>query len=136
MRAAVLIVLFASLGCRAPVEQTPPVQVEPPAPLARSMKGWELYSWRAGDAWRFALVHGTNRGKTPHWVREKERTLDDVDALVASLRRLAPGQSVIWLARPHALREDAGDFGVPPDDVVAPVEAAAREHGLEFDVFR
>jgi hypothetical protein len=32
--------------------------------LPRSMKGYELYSWREGDGWRFGLITGTNRSKT------------------------------------------------------------------------
>lgn len=72
--------------------------------LPRSFKGYELYSWREGDGWKFKLITGTNRTKT---LREIINDTDEisefvdiqvtgVDALLILLHKLPDGESVFW----------------------------------------
>ena len=71
-----------------------------------AFKGYELYSWRAGSEFRYALVLGTNRNQS--W-SEILRAGIDRAALETSLRKLAVGESVFWF---HP-REMPLDY--PPD---------------------
>ena len=72
--------------------------------LPRSMKGYELYSWREGDEWQFKLITGTNRTKI---LQEIVNNTDEifgfvdihvtgVDALLTPLHKLPDGESVFW----------------------------------------
>ncbi len=54
---AMLLVLLLS-GC---TEEEPLPPLSLPQSLPRSMKGYELYSWKSGTAWRFTLITGTTR---------------------------------------------------------------------------
>jgi hypothetical protein len=72
--------------------------------LPRSMKGYELYSWREGDEWQFKLITGTNRTKTlREIVNHTDETSDfvdihvtGVDTLLTLLHKLPDGESVFW----------------------------------------
>ena len=60
---AALVLLLMTLvavlgGCQSSGVESPATRP------ARSMKGFELYSWQAEGEWHFALVVGTNRSKT------------------------------------------------------------------------
>lgn len=60
----------------------------------QAMKGFELYSWPAQSAWKYALLVGTNREKTAREIHAAGMTLP---ALKTRLRQLAPGEDIVWL---------------------------------------
>ena len=65
---------------------------------ARSMKGYELYSWKVGHKWHYSLLIGTNRNKSiDEIVKNKNIKIGD-EALRAELKKLAKGQEVFWLS--------------------------------------
>ncbi|HEY94546.1 MAG TPA: hypothetical protein G4O15_06360 [Dehalococcoidia bacterium] len=72
--------------------------------LPRSMKGYELYSWREGDEWQFKLITGTNRTKTLQEIVNNTDEISEfvdirvtgVDALLTLLHKLPDGESVFW----------------------------------------
>ena len=79
------------------------------APLPRAFKGYELYSWREGDEWRFTLITRTKHNKScaeiaaagdsstgDGWVRVG---VAGVDAIKGVLGRLPQGESVFWLGQ-------------------------------------
>ena len=74
------------------------------APLPRAFKGYELYSWREGDEWRFTLIEGTNRLKSCEEITGDadtgsampKVTVTGVEALKATLERLPKGERVFW----------------------------------------
>src|SRR5919206_1911803 len=68
------------------------------AKLPHSMKGYELYSWRARGEWYFALLIGTNRLKTRREVRAPGARLRGVEALKRRLDLLGEGEEVSWAA--------------------------------------
>ncbi len=109
-RIAVLFLAVSGMalsGCADPLGPGPAhIASATPAPLPRSMKGYELYSWREGSEWRFTLITGTNRLKTYEeittpgdtvtaegWVKI---TVTGVEALKALLARLPRGEWVFW----------------------------------------
>ena len=94
--------------------------VEPPstaAPLPRSVKGYELYSWSSGGTWYFTLITGTNRLKTldeitaPENVEEGDWvkiTAAGVPELKAVLARLPTGTQISWVSARHLESSERG----------------------------
>ncbi|UCD09382.1 MAG: hypothetical protein JSU79_01695 [Dehalococcoidales bacterium] len=72
--------------------------------LPHSMKGYELYSWREGDEWRFKLITGTNRTKTLQEIVSNTDEISEfvdirvtgMDALLTLLHKIPDGESVFW----------------------------------------
>ena len=89
------------------------------APGKRSMKGWELYGWRASDGtWRYSLLAGTNRLKTYEEVTGADASLKGVEALEKALDGLAEGQAVIWFHGRVKVPEGKATLAFPPADEV------------------
>jgi hypothetical protein len=93
-------------------------------------KGVELYSWvdPAAKSWRFALLPGTNRNKTAAEILSTRDAAHSVAELKARISRLAPSESVFWLV------PEAGDFSLPPKDVVDGIIAHAASFGVSIRV--
>ncbi len=93
-----------------------------------AMKGRELYARYAGGTWRFAILAGTNREKTPDEI-ESSLTIEGLEALEAEISRLAPGDTVFWFT-----------LGDPPagsrDEAAARAGAAAKRAGATLEVVR
>ena len=108
--------------------------VDPPATgSARSMKGFELYSWQAGEAaceggWCFALVAGTNRIKTYEEITSSEVRVGGLDALKRELGQLASGEQVFWL------EGRVPNTALPPDDVIEEVRGYCEQRGIRLHV--
>ena len=98
-----------------------------PTPL-HSMKGWELYSWLEADDWRFALVPGTNRLKTREEV--VAAGVPGIQEIVQALVNLARGEEVFWST------QRVPDTTMPPDDLVASIEARCEDMGLQLQFDR
>lgn len=77
-----------------------------PDPLPKSMKGYELVSWQAGETWNFTLVTGTNREKTFEELMQPDSSVSDngfvkitvsgVDQIKKVLKLLPTGSEVFW----------------------------------------
>ncbi len=102
------VVLLSQPGC----------SVMPTTEAARgsrpAFKGIELYSWQdpATQKWRFVLLAGTNRIKTPAEIMAGQAAIGSVEALKEQLSRLAPEESVFWLVPDSR-------FALPPPAIVA-----------------
>lgn len=94
----------------------------------RSMKGYELYSWRVNGAWHFALLEGTNRLKTFEEVTAPEVTIDSVDDLRSRLAQLAPGEEIIWTTW------NDERFSLPPEPLLEQVKQACQDLGLNLTI--
>lgn len=98
------------------------------APAKRSMKGWELYSWTERDAWRFALLVGTNRSKQTLEIKAPGVALPDVAALKEKLSELASGELVFWDATRMA------GFDLPPAATLETVRQHCQALGLQLEI--
>lgn len=118
------------------------------SPLPTVAKGYELYSWRADGRgpWHYVLITGTNRQKTyeeitaspntegqADWVKLHADSLQDLKAI---LRRLAPGETVIWM--PEGWLADSPEsvdaIWLPAQDVIAEIEAYCQQFGIQLSV--
>jgi hypothetical protein len=139
-----LLVLFSS-GC---TDEGPLPPVSLPQSLPRSMKGYELYSWKSGRAWRFTLVTGTNRLKTLAEITSPESVVEDhvckitvegVPALKEALDRLPSGEQVSWWEK-RDLPSDSllprARLKLPPRSLVRDVQSHCSERDIELTVAR
>ncbi len=100
------------------------------AKLPHSMKGYELYSWRARGGWYFALLTGTNRLKTRREVRAPGAQVKGLDALKKRLDTLAEGEEVSWAAGL------VPGTALPPDRIVREVKEHCERRGIVLRVSR
>lgn len=119
-----------------------------PAPLPRSMKGYELYGWYAQQEgeWYYTLITATNRLKTWEEITSQEDvvtaegwvkiTVQGVRELEAVLERLPADTSVTWRG-PQALERSGtqpGDLALPPESVIDEVKAYCEETGVQLQI--
>ena len=98
-----------------------------PALAQPSFKGQELYSWKQGGHWNFALLMGTNRNKS--WAEIEKASLGDVDQLEKRLDTLPGGEMIFWF---HNCDEGAGQLSYPPAEVKARIVQACKERKIEL----
>src|SRR5882762_7344682 len=79
---------------------------------SKSLKGWELYSWREGTEWRFSLLVGTNAAKSCAMIKNDKAT-KTLAQLEAALAALAPLDEVYWEPPQAANLRDACDIAYP-----------------------
>ncbi len=142
--AALLLAASVPGGCASLRSVAPAPTATPASPLPHSMKGYELYSWHAGDGWRFTLITGTNRTKAydeitaegdnvtaEGWVKI---TVTGGDALKAVLARLPRGEFVAWVPAGWRIHVEGGaeSLGQPDQATVGEIQAYARQLGLEM----
>ena len=118
-----LLVLAALVGgCRRKEKQTPLPT------LARSMKGYELYSWYKAGGWQFALVEGTNRIKTYDEIAVPDVSVEGIDALKDRLAQLSAGELVFWSAG------RVPGTTLPPSRTIEAVVEFCEQHGIRLNV--
>ena len=111
--------------------------------LPRSMKGYELYSWKEGEQWQFTLITGTNRVKAVEEITSREDFisetswvnihLDDVNAVTYVLSKLPEGESVYWCDKQH-IGQNVGelDLQLPPKSILDVILEHAESCGVEL----
>ena len=96
--------------------------------MSRSMKGYELYSWKTGDDWKFVIVEGSNSLKSYDEIIAQPFVVTGVDGLLNQLKALARGEEVFW-----NLKKIKG-FSTPPDETVTKVTEYCKKRGISLDV--
>jgi hypothetical protein len=101
-----------------------------------SMKGFELYSWPAGEDWDFALMIGTNRLKTMEEIKSSEKTLHGVDAIKAALRELPANEQVFWegLGWLQQSQMASGSIAIPPAPIREEIVSLCLQLGIRLTV--
>ena len=98
--------------------------------LARSMKGYELYSWQEGGDWHFALLVGTNRLKTHDEVTSPDVRVQGTEALKRELSRLPSEERVFWST---GLVEG---MAMPSDNILSEISTHCEQLGVQLVVDR
>ena len=134
------LLVFLLYGCANATVEPPPTA----APLPRSVKGYELYSWRSSGTWYFTLITGTNRLKTLEEIAAPENveegdwvkiTAAGVPELKAVLARLPTGTQISWVSARHldpSEREPGSRIRRPPVWVFMELKAYCSERALEL----
>ncbi|MBN1658023.1 MAG: hypothetical protein JXA93_06450 [Anaerolineae bacterium] len=135
--------MFALVACSEGVE-TPWPTPDLPDALPHSMKGYELYSWQAGEGWRFTLITGTNRSKrydeivgTSNVVTGTERIRASVEGrenLTVVLERLPAGEAVTWRSGRWLEGTQGAAILLPDRVLVEEIEATCRRLGIQLEI--
>jgi hypothetical protein len=101
-----------------------------------SMKGYELYSWPAGQDWDFALMIGTNRLKTLEEITSPEQTLHGVEAIKAALRELPANEQVFWEGQGWLQQSQmaSGSIAIPPAQIRDEIMGLCSQLGIRLSV--
>lgn len=94
--------------------------------LARSMKGYELYSWRTPKGWSFSLLVGTNRLKKYAEATSPKVRLNGIAAIKRKLSQLPAGEQVFLASK--RFREMA----LPPKEIVDELSAYCEQRGINL----
>jgi len=117
-----IVVLLLLVGCKSQAAQN--IQTTD----AGSMKGFELYSWSEGDAWRYSLLEGTNRIKSYSEVTAADIQLDNIEALIEAMGNLPLGDWVFWSD------QRVPGTHLPPQAIVDTIRGYSQQIGLQLDI--
>lgn len=96
------------------------------SPSARSVKGYEIYSWQSEGEWRYALMMGTNRLKTYDEITTSSVAVESLAELQSRLAELAAGEEIIWGT---AIDER---LALPSLPAIAEIERTCQQLGLSL----
>lgn len=96
----------------------------------RSMKGYELYSWKIRGQWHFTLLVGTNRLKTRSEVSSPRVRVRGLAALRKKLSRLPEGEQVSWS------EGFVPGMSLPPEKMVEEIKDYCERNGITLRVNR
>ena len=94
------------------------------------MKGYELYSWQAGDSWTFSLLVGTNRVKCLDEIKSEDVMLENVEKLLSELGYLQQGENVLWSSN------RVSGIDLPPDTILNQVSDFSQARGIQLHIER
>ena len=88
--------------------------------------GFELYSWKAGQDWRYAVFEGTGTARSTETIRKRKNRLNNLTFLKGRLASLPSNEILYW-------REDkARGFVMPPKETIQEIKEYAT--GLQLDI--
>ena len=101
-----------------------------------SMKGYELYSWPAGQDWNFALLMGTNRLKTMEEIKSPQQTLHGVEEIKTALRGLPANEQVFWVGLGWLQQSQmaSGSIAIPPAPIRDAIADLCSQLGIKLTV--
>jgi len=101
-----------------------------------SMKGYELYSWPAGQDWDFALMIGTNHLKTLDEIQSPAQTLHGVEAIKTALRGLPANEQVFWAGQGWLQQSQmpSGSIAIPPAPIRDEIMSFCSRLGIRLTV--
>jgi hypothetical protein len=111
--------------------------------VTHSVKGWELYSWPAGNNWTFSIMVGTNRLKTLQEVKSSETsavhliTISGISLLNKVLAKFPENEDITWIG-PKWLQNcwggNFGDLQLPPQSYIGEVTQYCKQNKLILNV--
>jgi hypothetical protein len=132
----VLILLGVLAGCSKELakntETDSQLSASDTSKLDCSFKGWELYSWKESNSWKFSILPGTNRNKNLNEVLTASLKVKGVDSLKLVLARIPEQEYISWLER--AGQESAGKLSIPEVEVVNQIKAYCQSRKLNLYV--
>ena|ERR1044071_8048638 len=104
---------------------------------ASSMKGYELYSWKADGRWHYALLAGTNRAKDYGEITGPQSEAIGIEALKTKLKKLPKGETVFWMSAAHPgiekpIHKNAPVLELPSRQRIKIIRDYCAKHGLKL----
>ncbi len=126
--ALLVLALLSVCACGAFEPAIEPTGIPTSAPGARSMKGYEMYSWQMRGVWYFSVVVGTDRIKTYDEISSAELRVQGLEALESELDEPPRGERVFWSAQRVA------NTALPPVRMIEQISGYCRERGIQLEI--
>jgi len=95
-----------------------------------AFKGVELYTWKSSQGdFRYSLLWGTNRNKTPEEITRPECATGEL-GMLSLLGRLAVGEHVLWFKT----GDECPACLFPSAEAIARIRQRAKEAGIFLDL--
>ena len=103
----------------------------------KSMKGYELYGWKAKGKWHYSLLAGTNRSKSYEEITSNPTIRIGDTALKAELKKLPKGEEVFWMSdAPSSLEKPQPgkhiDIKLPSRKRIKSIKAYCNKLGIKL----
>jgi hypothetical protein len=111
--------------------------------VTHSMKGWELYSWPAGNEWYYSLMVGTNRIKTYAEVTSAEAsalhliTVIGIDTLKLVFAKFPENEYITWIGKGWLESSWGGNYGnlqLPPQNTIEEITQFCNQKKLNLQL--
>jgi len=98
--------------------------------LSKTVKGYELYSWKTNAGWAFLLLDATNTLSTFEDITSQPDTSYGEDEFIEKLKTLPKSEEIFW-----NLKRMKG-FSLPPDGTIAKIDKFCDKKGIKLEVIR
>ena len=124
-----MLVVFVS-GCQSMAPKPTEQAINPllPIPGAKTMKGYELYSWQEESQWYFSVLIGTNREKTLEEIQAPDARLKGIEELQPLLESIPAGEYITWWSRES--------LAFPPEEMLKQVQEICKKQDLELGIVK
>ena len=89
--------------------------------IEHSVSGWELYSWKIEDQWRYSILIGTNRLKTYEEVTTSKIVVTGEEELKEILRIFPEGENITWVGQgwlERCWQSNYKNLELPPEIII------------------
>ena len=119
-----------------------------PSSLPKSLKGYELYSWKNGSDWNFTLITGTNRSKSFDEIIAPENTLSadgfvkisvtGIDEIKKVLGLLQSGEQIFWAGMDLSDQVPGNTIYLtfPPQTVIDDLTRFCQQHKITLQILK
>ena len=131
----VIFLLFCFLflfGCSKDNSEIIPTQ-NTPNNIEHSASGWELYSWKIEDHWKYSFLIGTNRLKTYEEVTTSKIVVTGEEKLKEILKLFTEGEHITWIGQGWLKRCWQSNFKnleLPPEIILEDIKQYCNEMKL------
>ena len=107
--------------------------------ISKSVKGWELYSWKESEVRWYSLMEATDRTKSFSEVITTFLTVPGESILEQLLRRFPKGEIITmlgpgWLS--NCWQSSYGNLSLPPEEEITCIATCCDRQDLVFQLAR
>ena len=98
--------------------------------IEHSTSGWELYSWKIENHWKYSILIGTSRTKTYEEVTTSKLMVKSEVKLKEILRLFPEDEQITWIGKGWLERCWQGNYNnleLPPEMIIEDIRCYCRE---------
>jgi hypothetical protein len=98
--------------------------------IEHSASGWELYSWKMEDHWKYSILIGTNRLKTYEEVITSNILATGEGKLKEILKLFPEGENITWIGQgwlERCWQSDYKNLELPPEIILEDIKQYCNE---------
>jgi len=98
--------------------------------IEHSASGWELYSWKIVDHWKYSILIGTDRLKTYKEVNTSKILVTGEEKLKEILKLFPEGENITWIGQgwlERCWQSDYKNLELPPEIILEDIKDYCNE---------